>query len=479
MCKRYGFAVLILLFPPLIMSVVKLVSLELLPKAEVVELRPSCFFRGFDELDAKGVVKTDGTEVPEACRSVRPPAKKQQAASDRATKPGNEKQGSDPAATTPAPGAGAGTPSPGAGTPAPGATTGAPATGATAGTPGPAAGDDKAPRGIGQTLTQFRATEIKARAEFATASAILQAAAIAAFIFAIFRLVSTWRDLNAPPVEPAPAPAQLPAQPQPAEPQRNPAEPGDSRFLLATAVLSFLIAAFLAYSDTGSTTFDNVLMNVIFENGVQAKIFVAATFEKFQNIVLTKSLFGETTFAPYRAIVFANLLSAYLAGGLLLVYLAVLAIPADSIGSAKDRVSGLQIVVVIGSIIFTLSAVANRAAAAWATVGLDEGSGKALIEVANSIPKLWDYASTVFLIAAVATGYAGIRASKEPAARKDGAGKDEKETKEQKDSATALRTPDGEDFKAFGWVVQFIIALAPVWLPASIGTFIKALPTPP
>jgi hypothetical protein len=142
-------------------------------------------------------------------------------------------------------------------------------------------------------------------------------------------------------------------------------------------------------------------------------------------------------------------------------------------------VSGLQIVVVIGSIIFTLSAVANRAAAAWATVGLDEGSGKALIEVANSIPKLWDYASTVFLIAAVATGYAGIRASKAPAARKDGAGKDEKETKEQKDSATALRTPDGEDFKAFGWVVQFIIALAPVWLPASIGTFIKALPTPP
>lgn len=430
--NRYSTAIFILLLPPMMMLLVKAIPLAILPKTDVNATSAWCFVKTFDYFDLDGKLVSDGSNGPRGCNTVRPlvEKKKQAAQDDKKNKKPNETSGENQSNTqTPASNESArDTSSP----------------------------DDKVARGRGQTLAQFRPIEIKARLDFATASAVMQAAAAGALIFALFQLIAGWRALVV-----APTPQPLPES----------AIDGDRLFFAITVVLAIVIAIWLAYHDTRSNDFDNMLMTRLFEIGAwpNYQIFATDAFG-LGSASVAKKILGDVAFLPYSMIVFMNLLTTYLAGGLLLIYLATLAIPSDALGTKKDRMTGLQIAVVLGSIIFTLSAVANRAAAAWATVGIDEASGKALIDLANAVPKMWDVASSVFLIAAIAVGYFGIRASKAPAATKEAGN-------ETKDGILNMRTVEGDDFKALGWLVQILLALAPIWAPASLSKIFDAAKT--
>lgn len=302
-----------------------------------------------------------------------------------------------------------------------------------------------------RTLVQYRAVDVSARADFGIASGVMQAVALGGFLFALIQLVSSWNELRV----------------------RDPAQTGgavasDRPMLVAFALLAVACAVVMVCQDVQSKSLDNALMDEL--------------FKKSAGLIPDTA---EAAFKAFRDLIRLNLLAAYTAGALLLVYLAVLALPADPLGDANQRLGGLQFIVLIGAALFALSAVANNAAIAWATLGIDSESGAALIEATGAIPKLWSLASSGFLITAIILGYAGIRANapppKAPDPNKQSAAPKDSGTPNAppKDSAIALRTPSGDDFKAFGWIVQFIIALAPIWAPASIAKIFDLVKTIP
>lgn len=296
----------------------------------------------------------------------------------------------------------------------------APAPGATAGagTPGGGTAGGTAGAGAGKpkSTAQQSAIEAKARAEFGVASTMLVIISIGAAAFALRRLYGTF---------------------------------GRDRTFIYTAVgVAVVLGAAVAAWDAVNTDFAHALINKIIQEGMAAKSLPATMETEFDRFVR------------------ANLAAAYIASALLLVYLASLTIPDGQTDLTQSGVLGLQYGVLIGAMIFALGGYANRTGVAWATVALDDGSGAPLIDLSGMIVNLWAVSASAFMITAIAASYYGIRRNPQPAQK---AG----------DSALALRTPEGDDFKALGWIVQVLIALAPIWLPAGLSKFVDVAKTIP
>jgi len=284
-----------------------------------------------------------------------------------------------------------------------------------------------ASRAKARSLPQLRALEGKARTSFAVASAMLVAIALGGLIFAITQTGWSWcrRELAGPP----PVADLL----------------YDRSFVFGTMAVMIVLALVMLYFDTASDNYDNFLINLVLAAGVRSKALGASSADAFQGMIKF------------------NLAVAYVAAGFLLVYLASLAIPSTATGNRKDRLAAFQFIIAIGGAILAFSAFANQAALGWVSVAVDEATGAALLEGLKAIPDLWSVASSVFLFTAIATGYFAITANNAggnaPAAGAT--------------SALDLRTPTGDDFKALGWIVQFVIALAPIWLPSALGKILE------
>jgi hypothetical protein len=281
-----------------------------------------------------------------------------------------------------------------------------------------------------ETPTQFRAIEAKTRAAFGIASALLQAVAFGAFLFAFSQLVQNWR--RAPSAAAGGANSQAAFQ-------------TCRRVIVATSLVVLAFAVWQAFADVKSDDFDNVLINLIVAAGEKAGTLRAGTHD------------------TYRLLMTMNLIAAYLAAGLLLIYLATLAIPFGEPATMKERFAGFQFVIAIGATVLAVMVYANQKAVDLATLAIDPSTGASLIEAARIVLDFWSVICIAFLFTAIVAGYFGIRASRASA------------SEPQADSALALRTPSGDDLKTLGWIVQLIIALAPAWMPAALKTIFEQL----
>jgi hypothetical protein len=286
---------------------------------------------------------------------------------------------------------------------------------------------EKANRPKTSTLPQLRATEAKSRTAFGVASAMLEAIAVGGLLFAIVQICWTW--CAAPPAGADP------------DPDRS----RDRAFVFGFAVLATGAGVLMQCWDIASESYDNTLVNLVLTASVTSNALSAQSADVFHNLVRL------------------NLLIAYVAAALLLVYLASLSIPSSVPGDRKARLAAFQFIILIGGAIFAFAAYANQTALAWVTLGVDEATGAPLIEALKAIPDLWSIASSAFLFTAIAIGYFAITAANPAVVN----------APVQSTSTLDLRTPTGEDFKAFGWVVQFAIALAPIWLPAGLTKILE------
>lgn len=403
MRHRYGLAFLILILPPLVLLLVRSVPLIALPKAIIVELKPWCFVRVIPKLDP----------IEALCKEAVP-------AADPVNRPvpGSQPQGNAAGAEQHGPMNPAGRPAPGTNSPrqtSPPAASGA------------LSSEKQTSRPRAPTLAQLRATEAKARTTFGIASAMLEAIAVSGLVFAIVQICWNWC---------AAASAGAPDDPDRAR---------DRWFVFGFAVVAVAAAVIMYCRDIASESYDNILVNLMLTASVTSNALSAQSADVFH--ILLK----------------LNLLIAYVAAALLLVYLASLAIRSPASGETKDRLSGFQFAVAIGGAIFAVGAYANQTALAWATLAVDENIGAPLLEAVKAIADLWAIASSAFLFTAIATGYFGIRANSANVS-----------VQQQPDSALALRTPSGDDFKALGWIVQFVVALAPVWLPVGLAKLLES-----
>ena len=294
--------------------------------------------------------------------------------------------------------------------PTPAAATAAPGAAPVAPPPAqPKGADSKA-----KAQAQVRAAELKARAEYGVATAILLIVSLGAAVFALGQLRTSSQNASS----------------------------DDRKFVIGAATLAVALAAIAAWHDWRNEDFGHALINAIFVAGTTAKSLLDA---------------GKTGFSNFIGL---NLLFAYVGAALLLVYLASLTIPDWQKANAKSGLVGLQFGVVIGAAIFALGGYTNKTGVAWAAVALEEGAGTPLIDLTKTVLDLWSVSSSAFIFTAIATAYWGIRQSPR---------------KSDPATSTALvaRGEDGDDFKALGWIVQLLIALAPIWLPASLGKFLE------
>lgn len=384
MSTRFLPAMLVLILPPLVMTVVQQVPLHLLPTTFVQEVKPWCYARVLDK----------NNEPLKAPACLEPPS------------PVNAAE-----ASKPSPGAG---PQQATGTVPPQQAAGA--------------SGSRQSSGKTKTLPQLRAAEAKARMDFGAASSLLLLVATLAFSFAVYQLVTNWG------------------------PQTG--VPGPEKwFILSTAILALCGALFYASRDWEIADFAHVLIKQIMDTAQDA------------------GLLAPSAGASFKQLVGLNLLFAYAGAALLLSYLVALTIN-DAVPMAQsDRIVGLQFALGLGAGIFTLGSLANKTGLAWAISALDETQSAALIEATKGILDLWATASSVFLLTAIGTAYFGIRGVNASVGQTAAAG--------QQSSVVALRTPTGDDFKIFGWLVNLLIAFAPVWLTAGLSKGLDIAKTVP
>lgn len=275
---------------------------------------------------------------------------------------------------------------------------------------------------------QLRAVEAKARAEFGVATAILLIVSLGAAGFALYQFQVSWA-------------------------------PGlDRNLVFIAAGVAIVIGAVMACVDWKRADFGHALVNAI----------IAAT--------MAAEALPNTLQDNWSTFVALNLFFAYVGASLLLVYLASLAIPNGQPGQGTSGIVGLQFGVLIGAAIFALGGYANRTGVTWATVALDEGPGAPLVDLSTMMVNLWGVANSAFMLTAIATAYYGIRHNTKT---KKSASHSSADKPAHKPGPSALRTPDGDDFKALGWLVQVLIALAPIWLPAGLSKFVDVAKTIP
>jgi hypothetical protein len=149
-------------------------------------------------------------------------------------------------------------------------------------------------------------------------------------------------------------------------------------------VLGF--AVWQAFADVKSDDFDNVLINLILAAGEKAGTLRPGTVD------------------TYRFLMTINLIAAYFAAGLLLVYLATVAIPLGEPTTMKERLAGFQFVIAIGAAVLAVTVHANQKAVDLATLAIDPKTGEPLIEAARVVLDFWSTICVAFLFTAICRG---------------------------------------------------------------------------
>jgi hypothetical protein len=108
----------------------------------------------------------------------------------------------------------------------------------------------------------------------------------------------------------------------------------------------------------------------------------------------------------------------------------------------------------MGGALLTSSAYANAQATEWAKGLLDASSMAHASAVLDRDPLHWGALASAFLVTTAGSTYLAITVGQESG--------------ESGGSALALKTPDGRDFKFFGWLINLLLALSPVWAALKI-----------
>jgi hypothetical protein len=283
----------------------------------------------------------------------------------------------------------------------------------------------------GKTTPQLRASELKARIDFAAVSSLLRAIAVLAIIYAILQMIAGWRA-----GAPRPNDAQVPAR--------------ERRVVAALAVVGATAGYIYAY--------------VEWQPNVVRDLLIRAPIEAAENV----GLVSHGLLQKLDTMVNMNYLIAFVAAGLLLAYLAALTIDSEAAMPEADRLVGLQFVLAIGAAMFSAGVLASKLGIAVVKVVLDDANSRELIAALDRLPDVWALAYSGFLITAIGTAYFAMR-GRDASINPQPAG-----GSAVPNSAFALRTPSGKDFKALGWVVNLVIAFAPVWLTEGLSKLIDA-----
>jgi len=289
----------------------------------------------------------------------------------------------------------------------------------------PPSGTPPAPAAKPKTKAQFLAAELNGRLQFGTASALFQALALIAIVFAISQLRSNWRT-----GAPRPDNAAIPPQEQ--------------GVVVAVAIAVSVASLVYAHIQWSS---DAVRGSLLFP-----PISAAAQELGTATAGLTKAIVGLDWY---------NYLIGYPAAGLLLAYLAALSIKSAAPLKEADRLVGLQFVLAIGAALFSAAVLSDKASIAFTTGVLDSKKVPEFIDALKTLSDVWAIAYSGFLITAIGTAYFAIRGSEATVTVQP--------ANAEQDSLLALRTPDGKDFKFLGWLVNFVIAFAPVWVTQGIA----------
>jgi hypothetical protein len=229
-------------------------------------------------------------------------------------------------------------------------------------------------------------------------------------------------------------------------PRRSP-EKAERRWVIAFCVFGIVIGVILSYFAQNANSVRALLLDGPLMAAGQAKIISPDSVD----ILRSTSWWG--------------LLVGYIVGGFLLAYLAALAIDSTQPMPIEERMTALQFTLVAGAALFTASVLVNKAALNWVSNVLDPASSTLLTESFRKVGDFWGLITSLFLLTAIGTAYFAIAdvnppqpaAEVQPAAGAQSA-----------NSVFALKTPDGKDFKALGWLINLLIAFAPAWLSETI-----------
>ncbi|MDF2600270.1 MAG: hypothetical protein K0Q54_3093 [Methylobacterium brachiatum] len=141
-----------------------------------------------------------------------------------------------------------------------------------------------------------------------------------------------------------------------------------------------------------------------------------------------------------------NLLLGFAASGSLLAMLCSLLWRQDDHARALQA---LQFAVVMGAALFSAASYANAQAAAWAKGLLDDSTMSFAMSALDQLPAYWGVVGSFSLIAVGGLTYVYVSNDEVPS--------------DQGGSAFALKTSDGSDFKFFGWLVNAVLVLSPIW----------------
>ncbi|MGB9368491.1 MAG: hypothetical protein WCE79_21015 [Xanthobacteraceae bacterium] len=293
----------------------------------------------------------------------------------------------------------------------------------------PAADAKASPNPKAKTGAQLRAMEVKARAEFGLATAFLIVVSLGAAAFAAYQLHVSWWNTAGP-----------------AEAANRAHLPADKKFIRRILFFAIVLAAAAAYRDWNGHDFGHTLVLAVIEASKQAESVMPSMHKALECLLAI------------------NLFAAYLSTALLLVYLASLTIPTGDSGQGTNGLVGLQFGIVFGAVIFALGSFANKTGVAWATLAIEEGPGTPLADLMKTIVDVWAAAASAFMLVAIGTAYYGIRSAPD---RNTAAVA----------GLMADKTASGDDFKALGWLVQIMLALAPIWAPQILGKVFDAAKT--
>lgn len=112
----------------------------------------------------------------------------------------------------------------------------------------------------------------------------------------------------------------------------------------------------------------------------------------------------------------------------------------------------------MGAALFAAGSFANRQVGAWAKGVLDPVAMKDAMSAIDRLIEFWAILGSLFLLMAAGATYLAITLGETPAEDVGG-------------HPFALRTSDNRDLKFFGLLVNFLLALAPIWTSSKFVSF--------
>ena len=177
-----------------------------------------------------------------------------------------------------------------------------------------------------------------------------------------------------------------------------------------------------------------------------SRAFFDGVFNAAETIALTEpgGLLALKTAAVW------NLSMGFAAAGSLLAMIAIIACnDRTNAASIPGRLEALQFALVLGAALFSASSYGNAQVAEWAKGLLDSSSMAQAREVIDRVPAFWGVLGSAFLVTAGGTCYLTLN---QGVAKPLGQGQ-----------PSIMKTDDGTELKFFGWLVNSVLILSPIW----------------